>query len=617
MNQDQALELHRILLNAEPEARIEGANWFYQLAGLGQRVKTEKQAEQVLYALYLQLLDHGQTTEAALLLWGKDEIFDPRPKSVQRIWKALDEESKILIPGAGDQGKSYTPSAWVVLWWTHDPQWTSVKVLSVTASHAAANVMATIKTFHEYSAIRLPGRAIETIIDLGDGNRRSSISMVSIPQGGDVKGRLRGFHPVPRPVPHPIFGRKSRIGVFIDEGEDVPVGLWEGLENILSSETRDSRHLKIFSGANPKKRESPFARRCEFPGGWQNFDIDSSHEWIGPVALGSWKVVRLDAATSENVVEQREVFPGMMTYDGFMNYVRKGTNDPAYFTFGRGAWPEFTAEYRITPPDFFTNSVGMLTFTSDVVPVASLDPAFSEGGDSAILTTGRYGTAIGFTPLNGDYEQWGAPKKCIQIEQQFPVQKGNVREMDQTVIRMLRQLQVRPEWFIIDRTGVGHGLSDSIRYQYGDILGLSWSEKATATRILEEDTSPAEELYAGVITEMAFGFAIWLQFGYIKFAPLMDSSKILTQATNRKYYFTANGLMRAEDKLTYKASSGGVSPDEYDSAIMLPHLVRLRESQKAQMVPPDQVRPDLQSAEQADGVEYGPMDKMEFYSPIT
>jgi hypothetical protein len=444
-------------------------------------------------------------------------------------------------------------------------------------------------------------------IDLDNKDERASVSIIALPVGEDVKARLRGFHPIPRP-PHPIFGLKTRSALIADEGEDVGAGMWEGIDNFLSTDAGDGIHAKVISGANPKKRESAFAQRCEFPGGWQNFDIDNSTEWFGPEKFGSWRVVRLDPARSENVVQKEEVFRGMMTYQGWLNYVRLGKNSSDYYTFARGAWPESTAEFIITPQQFFNDSVGTLVFQSDAVPIASLDPAFSEGGDNATMTTGRFGTALGYTTPDQNYVRWDAPRKAIQIEQQFQIPKDNTLIMANYIIQFLKNLHIRPEWFIMDRTGNAHGLYDAIRMQYGTIFGLQWGEGATEGKILTEDSLPASEVYFGVSSEMMFAFARWLEFGSIKFAPMMDMSKIFSQAINRKFGFYRN-LMKAEDKMTYK-STAGHSPDEYDSAIMLIHLARVRESQRAQMVPTSMVIQGMNNLE--DRTDYGAIDVIDF-----
>lgn len=871
-----------------------------------------------LYGAFQQFLDNDQYTEAALLIWGR-QLFDPRPRSVQRIWRALMTEPKILIPGGGSQGKSFTPAAWAVLNWVRDPAYTSGKIVSVTESHAASNIMATIKMFHENSALTLPGRVMDRSIDLGNGDKRASIVLVALPPGEDVKGRLRGFHPVPRPKRHPQFGSKTRIFVLIDEGEDAPAGVWEGLENILSTQSAkgEVNLISIVSGANPKKRESPYAQRAEPPGGWPNFNIETSQEWYGPEKLGKWFILRIDPAKSENVIEKREVYPGMMTYEGFMDYYRKGETHPDYYcvddqtevlsnhgwvnysglnvgqqiytvnpvtglsewqdvlevfskeysgelvsmegrglsalvtpnhrwavtnkcrlkysnkrqlsfketgslaihdlipiarppkppkiakyspdfaaivgwvitdgsymplgdgsrvtiyqshkanavkcciirdllgragakftecknkagitsfyisgdvaytirevtngnkrltlkfirnlslesreallqamilgdggtqggsteylcvrdqeqagiyaalivmtgractthfrivppskfmsergydsggpmyyinikqsfyarnqylvysnrqysgtvwcprtkngtflarrkghtyftgnTFARGAWPEGISEFHVTPSYFFNDSVGIYRWQgSDVTSVASLDPAFAEGGDNPVLTVGRYGKAIGFTHVDGRYQSFDSTKNVLQLEQQLMIRKDNTLLMADEVMNYLRNFQVRPEYFVIDKTGAGLGLHDALLMKFGSISGVQWSEKATERKILQEDTMTAEERYSGVVSEMAFAFATWLQYGYIKIAPMMNAIKLQSQATGRKYYYDGRGLIRVQSKADFKTETGGLSPDEYDSAIMLPHLIRLRQSQNAAMLP--------------------------------
>jgi hypothetical protein len=477
--------------------------------------------------------------------------------------------------------------------------------------------MATIKMLHENSALELPGRRMDRGIDLGNGDKRASIEQVSLPPGDDGKGRLRGFHPILRKVPHPQFGIKSRLFALIDEGEDVSGGLWEGLENMLSTESAEgSRLITIVSGANPKKRESPFAQRATPPGGWENFDLETMEEWDGPESLGKWRVIRIDNAKSENVIEKREVYPGLMTYDGYMNYARKGSNHPDYYTFARGAWPQATAEFNVTPLDFFNNSRGVFKFVGDVENVASLDPAFSDGGDKAILTTGRYGMAIGFSPSNeGVYQDFSQkPFRALQIEQQFEIQKQNTLLMAEDIIDVLHQLKVRPEWFIMDKTGNGLGLYDALRMQFGPVFGQQWSEAATDRKILEEDSMTAEERYMGVYSEMPFAFAIWLQYGYVKFAPLINPTQIVDQAIGRRYFYGgARALIKVESKREYKLRTNGISPDEYDSAIMLVHLIRMRVQQNAKMLPSDMPQSQLPPTSRRWGrIPKGVIDSPEF-----
>lgn len=497
-------------------------------------------------------------------------------------------EPKVLIPGGGSQGKSYTPAAWSVLNWTRDPAYTSGKIISVTQTHADANIMATIKMFHTSSAIKLPGTAMDKSIILGNGDKRASIALVALPPGDDGKGRLRGFHPVRRPSIHPQFGVKTRLFALIDEGEDAAGGLWEGLENMLSTQGKadEVNLITIASGANPKKRESPYGQRAETPGGWETFDIETSDEWYGPESLGRWKVIRIDPAKSENVVEKYERFPGMMSYEGYMNYYKQGVTHPAYLTFARGAWPTGTTEFYVTPQAYFNNTRGVFVFSGMPIPVASFDAAFSEGGDNPILTSGRFGTVIGFHPSSGEYQDFSKrPFNGLQVEQQFKINKGNTIVMADEIINYLRVLQVRPEFFFCDKTGNALGVHDAIQMKFNGILGIHWSEAASDRKILNEDSMTAEERFFGVTAEMAFAFSDWLQYGYVKFAPMMDISKLIAQATGRKFYYGGKGLIHLQSKAEFKTDTSGSSPDEYDSMIMMVHGIRVRKSQGVTMLP--------------------------------
>lgn len=453
-------------------------------------------------------------------------------------------------------------------------------------------------------------------IRLTDGDLRAAIWMMALPAGEDIKGRLRGFHPVLRPKPHPKFGRKTRLFAMIDEGEDAAVGVWEGIENMLSTEgvRGEVNLITIVSGTNPKKIESPYAQRAQFPNGWEHFDIEKDEEWYGPEKFGRWKVVRIDPAKSENVVEGKEIYPGMMTKEGYMNYYRMGAKAPAYLTFGRGAWPTEQAEFYITFRSFFNEAVGMFTFAGKPHNWASYDPSFALGGDKPMVTTGKFGEVIGFQPLHGAYMLFPRSFNAIQIEQQFTLKKDNQVIMADEMIRYLRVLGVRPEWFIIDKTGTGAGIHDIIRYKYGDIVGQNWAEASTDRKILQEDTQFASDRYKGVHTEMMFAFSQWLQFGFIKFAPIVDISKLKDQACGRTFFYEGKGLMQAQTKEDYKAISGGISPDEYDSAIMSVHLVRARAIHNAAMLP-DQpsVAQQQYGSYGSGGRAGGVVDKIEFY----
>jgi hypothetical protein len=81
---------------------------------------------------------------------------------------------------------------------------------------------------------------------------------------------------------------------------------------------------------------------------------------------------------------------------------------------------------------------------------------------------------------------------------------------------------------------------------------------------------------------MWFAFARWLEFGFIKFAPMMNTQRLFSELGGRRYKY--RGVYQVtEAKDTFKTRTGGRSCDYADSVIMLPHLLRMRTSTRGAM----------------------------------
>ncbi len=570
-------ELQTLILKAREQIDRgnwpEAANMLLEFSGTPLRVETEPDAKMGIHAYYLSLLNTSQFTEAALLAWGNN-LFTPEPRSVRLIWKHLTNplEPKVIILGCGSSGKTFSTSAWADLYWTQDPQYTSGKLVSTTAGHAKSGLVSRLTNFHSNSIVNPAGDIVAGGLMFPGSDKSASILQVAIPEGDTGEGRLTGFHPYPRVRPHPIFGPMSRCFVVIDEADVVPEGVWRGVDNILGN-VDYAGSIKVVALTNPRQKTNPCAYRAEPVDGWASLTEDMD-EWV---SREGWHVVRLDAAKSENVMSKTVVFPGMMTYEGYMNYVRKGESDPSYWIYARGMYPpDSTASFNVFSLSSFDNSIGRWMFEGRVTPVASFDPAFAEGGDDAILTIGTFGNAIGYTNERREFTQLESVRKALQVDQQITVIKGKAHEMGNQIINILKSYGVRPEWFTMDKTGNGRGLFDYITWQYGAILGVEWGEAATETKILHEDTEPACERYKGISTEMWFATSIWLDHGFIKFAPGLEGyHKLRDELTMRRWKFFQT-LQQLESKSEFKRVNQNKSCDHSDSLVMLPHTMRMK-----------------------------------------
>jgi len=288
-------------------------------------------SKEVVQSYVQSLLDADQFEAAATILWGP-QVYDWRPMSSQNTWRCLFDQDKLLIQGAGAMGKTFGAAAWFLLDWMRDPHYTCIKVVSLTAEHAQRNVFAAIKKFYTTALVRPEFEGSETLVKSIQANsdNKNGIHLVAVPRGDSGTGTLRGFHPSPRAgKPHPKWGRMSRTHVVLDEAEEVPAGVWEGLQNILSAaDTEGAKgRIKIFAASNPKDRTSEFGKRCEPTSGWGSIDCEDDLEWK---SRDGWHILRLDAARCENVIEKKIVFPGLQTHEGYQAYESKGKTAEYY-----------------------------------------------------------------------------------------------------------------------------------------------------------------------------------------------------------------------------------------------------------------------------------------------
>jgi hypothetical protein len=562
-------------------------------------------AESIVRQYVQYLLDHDQFEAGATILWGSN-VYDWRPRSSRDTWRCLFDHDKVMIQGAGAMGKSFGAGAWFYLDWWRDPEYTSIKVISLTREHAERNIFANIKTFHRTALVRPITDQDEKANSIQVTNdSKQGIHLVAIPKGESGHGTLRGFHPVPRfGKEHPIWGRLSRTHVVLDEAEEIPSGVWEGINNILSTSDTDSHkgHIKIFGASNPKDRTSAFGQRCEPVDGWGSVDCEDDFEWE---SREGYTVLRLDAARCENVIEKRIVYAGLQTYQGFMGYMSRGRTAEA-MTMARGWFPEEGMAMGIITPAMMDNAIGTVRFIGPVVPLAAFDLAL-EGNDQVMCSYGRFGLSDGWTPMSGKFIEFKTPRTVLQLDSQIPFPKKATLEQTQAIIKFAKTMRIGPNWLCVDRTGNGAGIHDSLCSLFGtDVMGVNYSWAASETHILGDDSQNANELYNGVVTELIFGLAKYLEFEYLKISPSFRNEELIRQATARRYKQKGKGMVRVESKGEYCKRTRSKSPDELDSLSMLVYLMRQRGGAIATMneVKPESThnRREIQSL----------VDKMEF-----
>ena len=101
---------------------------------------------------------------------------------------------------------------------------------------------------------------------------------------------MQGIHLVPRKNPHPQFGPLSRARIMLEEAENIPVGVWQDIINVMSNRKGVDR-FKIFCVYNPKDSNGQCAIMSEPQDGFLSLDIETSRD-VDERNTWPWRVVR-------------------------------------------------------------------------------------------------------------------------------------------------------------------------------------------------------------------------------------------------------------------------------------------------------------------------------------
>ena len=571
-----SLEIH------QRQDRVTAARRLCDFLSLPTPVPDDKVAVTVLWTVVRLFLDRGLYEQAASLLWSQD-FFTPEPRATKMVWETIRGSSSYMLMGAASMSKSYSAGVWHFLDWLRDPEWTTVKVVGPSQQHLEENLFSNLVRLHQGASLPMPGQVGELFIGLNPRDRASSISGVIVPIGKKA-GKIQGGKQIKRTGrPHPIFGSLSRVRIFLDEAENIPLGIWSDVDNVLSLTGKDAEGFKIGGAFNPRDRAAKTATICEPVGGWDvAFDIDNSERWK---SARGWDVCRLDAMKSENVLEKRVIYPGMQTAEGVAKIVQNsgGFNTPGYFSMVRAAYPPQGTNFNVIPNAFLADAVAEFHFIGKPEPVAGFDAAL-EGGDTAVPAIGRYGLAIGWRDRHGKLHEFRDPKTGA-LQARFAIQVDNLSElppadttsMGEAVKEVATANNVRPWWLCVDRTGNGAGVHDWLkRYWAPEVKGVNFSESPSGRRIMEEDTSTTDQDYDRIVSELWFVMRSYLEFNVLKFSPEIPEAtrdKLLKELGGRLYL---HGKRRKVESKTEYKSRNNPSPDRADAVSLLVHAVRMQ-----------------------------------------
>lgn len=553
------------------------------------QIRSTQDLRAMMFLYLMSWLYQRDYEAAATLCWGP-EVFTCEPRSVKMVWNAIREKRLINLLGAASMSKTYGPSAWFLLDWVLDPEWTLVRVMSTKEDHVKKNLFADIQRLYLNSAFPMPGKSDTESIATENGKRSGQgIFMLVIPRGQDAGGTIKGSKIKPRAA-HPLFGTSSRTRLLIDEAQEVQESAFDEIPNLYSSmEEDDVEHTKIVMAANPKDEFSRYGKNSVPAQGWDGIRTKDSaiDEWTS--ATG-WHCVRLNAMKSENVTGGRTIYPRFFTLNGLRMKLRDVSGDvehPLIWSEVYGMFPPKGMMSAIIQKHWVDRSRREWIFESETFPVAGDDVAFT--GDLPTMSVGRVGRAVGWHDYDGKRFDLPEPRWVIQADGVGVLPRGDSQDLADEYMSRAKILGIKPARFAIDRTGVGQGTHDIIRRQWRekvdgikgstetvDIMGINYAEAATVHRISEEDTKAPKELYDGIRSELWYATAKFFEYDCIGIGRGVDDDTISELVGRRGGSPAGKGkLLTVESKDDFKKRNNNRSPDRADGFTMMVQCARL------------------------------------------
>lgn len=398
-----------------------------------------------------------------------------------------------------NSGKSKFMAAWGLVNWMCDPVNTMVLVTSTSLGEARRRIWSDIiQLYNAANTVAkkkkipgLPGKLADSIgvIRTWDGRMKypdkCGIALIAGDKAKEQEniGKIIGI-------------KNKRVFFLCDEMPELSPALVEAAQtNLITNydSTQTYQSFQFIGSGNFKSIYDPFGTFCAPAGGWQTITLDSAR-WLTKNGV----CLRFDGLASPNLADGVRRYPGIYSQDT-LDEQRKslGEHSSGFWRMCRAyPCPEGTSDRIFSEADFVKGNAHALTkWTKEPIKVASLDPAFSTGGDDALATFGLYGEST-----EGGYK--------LQITEQ-KVLVDDIRITDQNKsVQVARQFSkicldrgIEPQNTAYDMTGGGS--------VFGGLLSEIWSSRPLGVQFggspsdrVVKDNKRADDLYSNRVTEL-------------------------------------------------------------------------------------------------------------------
>lgn len=443
--------------------------------------------------------------------WISNILGDRLWNKQQEICQAIVNHERVAVPASYGVGKTHI-SARIALWFLCNFKPAKVISTAPTLRQVRDLLWKELRTAHQKALMPLGGQLLQLSLTFNDEHFAVGFSTdeTSIE-------KFTGFH-----SPNQL--------VIFDQAAGIQPAIWEAAEGLMTS--ANCRWLVI---SNTAIADCELANIC-MPEKKSRF--------------GKWKVIKITAEESPNVVAGRNIYPGLVSYD----WVKKR----------REAWGEDDPLYKIFVKAEFVPSSQM-----SVVPYRFVMAAFENEGE--LGTSLEIGLDVARMGLDSTVWTIKSGSRVLEIRR---VTGNDTMEVAGLTVEVVRECTEKYEMPVsavkIDVVGLGAGVYDRLVEIQGEDDSIEIP--VIAVNNAEQTTVIDKDRYLNIRAELSWEFrkrmsamGVGLKNVIISDYEILDHLR--QELTIMRYKISSNGKIQIVSKDDLRKDIGR-SPDYYDSLVL-------------------------------------------------
>ena len=478
-------------------------------------------------------------------------------------------EDFVITWGSASSGKSNDMGLLTLVDWMVDPYHTVAIMASTSVSmlklRSYESVIRYFHIVHRHAPWAMPGKLRKTddaIINkdddaMGNATDKASIRGVAVAEGSEQEARakLQGAH-----LPY--------VRLILDELSQMRPAAMAVRTNLSIG----AKSFKLIGLCNPDSFTDLAAKHSvpKRPGGFASLDPDEDFEWRSPFG----KIRRHDGLQSPAMLEKdgEKKYPFLLTpsrYKQLMEEYDGNEDAPEMWTMVRGFPPkQGKKQTLITMNEIMQAGAAddIKWYAGPATTVLGVDPAFSEGGNRAIMQAMDVGLDVNMqVKLN-----FREPRPIkIEASSRTPV----LAQVGEAIKLYAEEISVPAGLIGVDDSAT-QSVADFVAHSYFmNVQRFVSNAKPSEMLISEKDKQTAKDKYYNQSTELWAATAAFIRAGQVRNMP-MTAAQQLSQRPMEEDKRPLRLLSKKKSTREGSAMVAGESPDDMDAVSFCIGLIR-------------------------------------------